>query len=80
MTLVVTYWGSDGPPRVFDILLDGKVIATQSLDRSKPDRFFTVEYDLPQTVTRGKDKVTIRFQPHEGNIAGGVFECRMLKP
>jgi uncharacterized protein len=80
MTLAVTYWGNDRPPRTFDILVDGKVVATQSLDLNKAGAFFEVQYNLPQDVTRGKEKVTVRFQPHPGNIAGGVFGCRMLRP
>jgi hypothetical protein len=30
-------------------------------------------------LTRGKQKVTVRFQAHPGNIAGGVFGVRMLR-
>lgn len=28
---------------------------------------------------RGKDAVTIRFQPHDGNIADGLCGCEVLK-
>jgi hypothetical protein len=80
MTLLCTYWGSESGQRTFDVLVDGKVIATQTLDRNKPGTFFNVEYSIPLDLTRGKDKVTVRFQPHDGNTAGGVFGCRMLKP
>jgi DUF1680 family protein len=79
MTLACTYWGDDVPPRTFDVLVEGQVIATQSLNRSKPGEFFEVEYPLPPDLTRGKDRVTVRFNPHEGNIAGGVFECVTFK-
>jgi len=79
MTLACTYWGDDVPPRTFDVLIDGRVIATQSLNRSKPGEFFDVEYAIPPEMTRGKEKVTVRFAPHEGNLAGGVFECVMLR-
>jgi DUF1680 family protein len=80
MTLAVTYWGDDPPPRTFDILVEGKVVATQSLNHNKPGGFFEVYYPLPEDLTRGKDKVTVKFQPHRGNTAGGVFGCRTLKP
>ncbi|UCH35056.1 MAG: glycoside hydrolase family 127 protein [Armatimonadota bacterium] len=80
MTLACTYWGDDVPPRRFDILVDGEVVATQSLNRDKPGEFFDVEYPIPAELTRGKSKVTVRFEPHEGNTAGGVFECAILKP
>ena len=80
MTLRCTYWGDDVPPRTFDILIDGRVIATQSLDRNKPGAFFEIEYPIPPNATEGKETVTVKFLPHEGNMAGGVFECLVLKP
>ena len=79
-TLVCTYWGSDVPPRRFDILVDGKVIATQELNVNKPGQFLDVEYPIPLELTRGRDKVTVRFQAQPGNTAGGVFDCAILKP
>jgi hypothetical protein len=80
MTLRCTYWGDDVPPRTFDILIDGHVIATQSLDRNKPGAFFEIDYPIPPKATEGKETVTVKFQPHKGNMAGGVFECLVLKP
>jgi len=80
MTLACTYWGDDVPPRTFDVLVDGQVIATQSLNRSKPGEFFEVEYPIPPELTTGKSRVTVRFVLHEGNTAGGVFECATLGP
>ena len=79
MTLVCTYWGSDVPPREFDVLVDGKVIGSQALNNNKPGEFFDVEYKIPPELTHGKDKITVRFQGHPGNNAGGVFECGTMK-
>ena len=45
--LIVTYWGSDVGNRVFDILVEGKKIATQKLDRIAPDEFIDVSYKVP---------------------------------
>ena len=33
-----------------------------------------------QLLPRGKAKVTVKFQAHPGNIAGGLFGCQILKP
>jgi len=60
--------------------VDGQVIATQSLDRNKPGDFLSIEYPIPEALTRGKERITVRFQAHEGNTAGGVFECATLRP
>ncbi|MBC7328382.1 glycoside hydrolase family 127 protein [bacterium] len=79
MQLAVTYWGSDVGARVFDILIDGMKIATQQLNNNKPGRFFVEIYDLPPELTRGKEKVTVRFQAHPGCLAGGIFDLRTLR-
>ncbi|MGQ9487432.1 MAG: beta-L-arabinofuranosidase domain-containing protein [Armatimonadota bacterium] len=78
--LLCTYWGSDSGGRGFDILVDGKKIATQTLDNNQPGRFFDVSYPLPQDLTAGKERVTVRFQAHPGRLAGGVFGLRILRP
>jgi hypothetical protein len=75
MILVCNFWGSDAGNRAFDVLVDGQKIASVSLQNNKPGEFFDVEYAIPPELTRGKDKITVRFQAHQGNIAGGVFEC-----
>lgn len=81
MTLDVTYWGDEAGPRTFDILVNGQKIATQSLDHNRPGRFFDVEYPLPAALTTNpSNTITVRFQAHDGNIAGGVFGCATLKP
>jgi hypothetical protein len=80
MILCCTYWGSDTGARTFDVLVDGEKLATETLDRDKPDEFFEVEYPIPAESTRGKEQVTVKFQGHPGNLAGGVFGCEVLKP
>lgn len=77
--LLCTYWGSDSGGRVFDILVDGKKIATQTLDNNQPGSFFDVSYLLPTDLTASKEKVTVRFQAHPGRLAGGVFGLRILR-
>ncbi|HOZ47746.1 MAG TPA: glycoside hydrolase family 127 protein [Candidatus Hydrogenedentes bacterium] len=79
-TLSVMYWGDDVPPREFDVLVDGVVVGSESLNKDKPGELFRVEYPLTSELTQGKAKVTVRFQAHPGNTAGGVFECAILKP
>jgi DUF1680 family protein len=79
-TLRCTYWGNDGGNRVFDILVDGQKIAEQKLDNNQPNKFFDVDCAIPATLTQGKQRVTIKFQPHPDAIAGGLFGLLVLKP
>lgn len=79
VTLLCTYWGGDAGKRKFDILVDDKVIATQSLSYDKPGKFFDVEYKIPGEMTVDKEKITVKFIPKPENLAGGVFGVRILK-
>lgn len=78
--LMLTYWGSDGGNRVFDIVVDEMVVASQRLTASKQGEFIDVVYDLPLEATKGKGKVVVRVQAHPGAMAGGVFGVRTLRP
>lgn len=77
--LACLYWGSDGPGRDFDILIDDKKIATERLNQDRPGQFFTVTYDIPSELTKGKTEVTVKFKAHQWKTAGGLFECRTVK-
>jgi hypothetical protein len=78
--LRITYWGSDGGPRVFDVLVDGTKVATQQLQGNRPGEFFDEVHPLPESLTQGKEKVTVKFQAHPGATAGGVFGVRVVRP
>ncbi len=78
--LSVTYWGSDGGNRVFDILIDGVKLTTQRLQNNKPEVFYDQNYPLPETMTKNKSKITVRFQAQTRDAtAGGIFGLRILK-
>jgi hypothetical protein len=79
VALVCTYWGSDAGDRTFDVLVEGVRVGTETLDNSRPGKFFDVTYPVPEDLTRGKHLVTVRFQSRPGNLAGGVFEARIVR-
>lgn len=77
--LVVTYWGDESFKRVFDVLADGNKVATQTLHRDGKSGFMDIVYPLPADLTRGKTRLTVRFQAQPGGWAGGVFGLRMVR-
>ncbi len=79
LSLICTYWGGDTGRRTFNILVDNTLIATQTLQKNSPDKYIDVTYKLPRELTRDKEKVTVKFQAHPDNLAGGVFGIRMVK-
>jgi hypothetical protein len=77
LILEVSYWGEERA-RDFDITVDDELLATQHLGAEHPGQFFDVEYLLPQVLTRDKQRVRVKFTPHEGNTAGPVFGVRLV--
>ncbi len=78
MALSCTYRGGEGRRRVFDILVDGTKVATENLPYH-PTEFLDVRYPVPEALTRGKSKVSVRFQPHPGAATALVFDVRMVR-
>ncbi|MGP3787560.1 DUF6805 domain-containing protein [Paenibacillus sp. 1A_MP2] len=87
--LCVAYWGGDHSPferegtlyeRVFSIAVDGNVVGEQRIHMNKIDEVFYVTYDIPVTVTSGKDGVRVAFKALDDNgCAGKVVEVRTTR-
>jgi DUF1680 family protein len=79
--LAVTYWGSDRG-RQFDVLANGRLLATERLDGSRPGEFLEKRYPVsPAVIDAAKDgKVNVRFVGRDGSLAGGVFDVRLMRP
>jgi hypothetical protein len=78
VTLVCTYRGSEGRRRSFDVLVDDVKIATQSL-QYHPTELFDVEYQVPDSLLAGKNKLTVKFQAQPQAFAGSVFDVRIVQ-
>lgn len=85
--LAVKYFGNDNNifidgieyERNFDILVDDIVIANQKLKNNQPSEgLFDVFYEIPKSLTQGKQKVTVKFKSYEETIAGGVYEVKII--
>lgn len=75
VTLAATYRGSKGWRRVFDVLVDDQKIATESLEYH-PTAELDKEYRVPEAITRGKDRLTVKFQPQGDTTAGALLEVK----
>jgi DUF1680 family protein len=79
VNLVVEYWGGYTGSKTFDILIDDVKIATENISNKKPGEFLDVIYEIPENLLLGKNKITVKFLPHEGHRAGPVFGVRTIK-
>jgi len=82
MALIITYPGEEQQTRTLEVLVDGSRVGAQTIERHRPGSptksFFDVEYAIPADLTRGKQKVTVRFQATGGNETATVFGVRMI--
>lgn len=76
--MLCTYWGADKEKRNFDIYIDDQHFKSVSLKGEHGNTIFDELYDIPASFTQGKEKITIKFQSHKGNYAGGLFGFRIL--
>ena len=74
--LVCTYWGSDRD-RSFDIVVNGVVVATQTLDGRHSGKTFDVVYPLPPEALTGQQNLTVRFQGTGQGRVGGLVGLRL---
>ncbi len=81
MVLLATYYSGDrrGTPAEFEIQVDGRRVADQTLRLSDPHRFFDVEYRIPEELIGGKASVTVRFEAKAGSQIATVFALRMVR-
>ncbi|MEO7932623.1 MAG: beta-L-arabinofuranosidase domain-containing protein [Chthoniobacterales bacterium] len=75
-TLICTYWGSDRD-RTFDIVVNGVVVATQTLEGRQPGKAIEVAYPLPPESLTGQQNLTVRFQGSNQGRVGGLFGLRL---
>ncbi|MDP5280280.1 glycoside hydrolase family 127 protein [Sphingomonas sp. DG1-23] len=76
MLLAALYWGEE-VNKNFDISVEGTRIANERRAVPPEKRFVSVDYPIPEALTRGKDKVVVRFET-KGTDAF-VYEARILE-
>jgi len=81
VAVVVTYLNDLGLPPAsgnFEIIVDGT-----SIGRFEPNGsavgFYDARYAVPAESTRGKTKVTVRFQASQGGRIAPVFGVRTIR-
>ncbi|MBN1768220.1 MAG: glycoside hydrolase family 127 protein [Prolixibacteraceae bacterium] len=80
LSLNVRYWGAEWGGRKFDIYIDDEKLLTEdNTGRWNQSRFFNIEYDIPNSMLKGKSSIRVKFQALPGNTAGAVYYVRLLK-
>jgi hypothetical protein len=80
LSLIVRYWGAEWGNRIFDIYIDDeKLITENNTGRWNQSKFVDVEYAVPDSMLKGKEKIRIKFQALPKNTAGAVYYIRLVR-
>ncbi len=71
--LQVKYYSGDAG-RSFKIYAENEILADVTLENPNPNGFYDMYYRLPQKLTEGKTKITVRFTAGNNSCAGGIFD------
>ena len=78
MALVIHYWGGFTGSKTFDILVNGKKIATENISGKKDGQFIDIQYDIESELIANENKIIVMFRPHQGHRAGPIFGARTI--
>ena len=76
--IVLTYIGDD-KERKFDVVVDGKIIATPDWKGGQTGKFYDITYPIPVELTKNKNFITVRIEANYGKTAGRVFGVRTIR-
>ena len=77
-SLLFTYIGDD-KDRKFDILVNGRKIATETLTGAATGKFYDRSYSLPDELIEHVTSIQIRVEANYGKTAGRVFGVRVVR-
>ncbi len=76
--LRITYFGGDRD-RTFRIFVNNEVVAKVALDGTLGADFVEVDYAVPTAYYKNKKTFTVKFEPVDGSVAGGIYGVRLIK-
>jgi uncharacterized protein len=80
LSLIVRYWGNEQGNRSFDIYIDDRKLISENVSgKWSRDTFQEVEYAIPDTMMRGKDRIRVKFQPQPGSATGSIYYVRLAR-
>ena len=79
MLLLVTHNHDEWRRRTFDILVDGELLQSVTIERRGPLRFFDAEYPIPAQLSTERNRSPCDFEATGGNETAAVYGIRMIR-
>lgn len=82
IAIAIRFRQDDAGARLFDLQVDGRTI--QTFDHRHPKEgvekpLYYEEVEIPEELTHGKTHITVKFNAHNHNFAGGIFDLRTIQ-
>ncbi|MBI1754136.1 MAG: glycoside hydrolase family 127 protein [Acidobacteria bacterium] len=78
-SVVLTYFQDEWRKRTFSVLVDGRKVADEVIERGGVPRFFDREYAVPQALVQGKKTVTVRIEAAPDSETPAIFGVRTIR-
>lgn len=75
LKLYVTYWG-EAERGMLDIRVEGRLIATEKLERNREGDFYEAGYDIPAELSASRARLRIRLEPRADTRGPSVYGIR----
>ncbi|MBO4641285.1 MAG: glycoside hydrolase family 127 protein [Bacteroidaceae bacterium] len=82
IAIAIRFRQDDAGARLFDLQVDGRTIHTFDHRHPKEDvekPLYYEEVEIPEELTHGKTHITVKFNAHNHNLAGGIFDLRTIQ-
>lgn len=77
--LQITFYGGD-TKRLFNILINGEIIASENFKNSKGDKFYTLDYEIPSSlIQKSNGLLTVKFEAIPSSVTAGIYEVRLMR-
>lgn len=79
--LYLLFSRNDSVNSVFDVMVNGKVIATMNLSNPEKEtsNFYSKRISIPEYLIGDKNSITVKLQAKKNKIAGAIFDLRILR-
>ena len=76
--LLMTYWGGDSGKSTFELVINDTYVVPVTIS-GDPESFVEAVVDLPQELTRDKEKIKVKFRGVGRNRVSNLYNCRLMK-
>jgi len=75
--LSVTYWSGEPANAEFDVIVNDEVLKSENISKKTPLTFYDEVYEVPTSLTTGKNNITVSFKAKPSKNTGKVYGLKI---